>query len=268
MKKLFILLALAVAAVSARAAVTDTIVVKSEHLAVADTVMTIVPQKALDDTAAVFPTVYLLNGYGGDHRTWSKLRDDMPALSDLYGMIFVMPQGQDSWYWDSREGMEMESFIVEDLVPYIDATLPTVKDPAKRAITGLSMGGHGAMWLAIRHSDIWGSAASMSGGLDIRPFPTRWKMAKHLGDYESNTDVWDAHTVINLVPQLKPGQLNITFDCGVDDFFINVNRNFHKALLEAKIPHDYTERPGGHSMPYWANSTLYHLLFFNEVFKK
>jgi S-formylglutathione hydrolase FrmB len=95
------------------------------------------------------------------------------------------------------------------------------------------MGGHGGLWLGIRHSDIFGSAGSTSGGVNIIPFPKNWKMADQLGDYESNKEAWRDHTVINLVPQLKPGQLNIIFDCGVDDFFFEVNNELHQALLDA-----------------------------------
>ena len=71
-----------------------------------------------------------------------------------------------------------------------------------------------------------------------------------------------------LVGQLQPDALNITFDCGVDDFFAGVNRELHESMLKAGIPHDYAERPGKHSHKYWANSILYHLLFFSEAFAK
>lgn len=70
------------------------------------------------------------------------------------------------------------------------------------------------------------------------------------------------------IPKLKPGQVNIIFDCGTDDFFFEVNENLHKALLEAKIPHDYISRPGAHTHEYWRNAILFQLQFFNQQFKK
>jgi enterochelin esterase-like enzyme len=70
------------------------------------------------------------------------------------------------------------------------------------------------------------------------------------------------------VPQLKPGQLNIIFDCGSEDFFAAVNAELHQALLDAKIPHDYISRPGVHNADYWRNSILYQLLYFNEIFTR
>lgn len=250
------------------AAKVDTISVATKHIQAPAKAVVITPDAAATP-GKTFPSVYILHGYAGDYKNWTDLiRPNLAEFSDKYGMVLVMPDGRDSWYWDAPANpqMQMESFFVKDLVPYIDANYPTVKEPSKRAITGLSMGGHGAMWLAMRHSDIWGNVGSMSGGLDILPFANKWKMKETLGEFENNEDVWKRHTVINLVDSLKPGQLKITFDCGVDDFFIDVNRNMHKALVDAKIPHDYTERPGGHTRSYWKNSILYHLLFFNEAF--
>ena len=254
-------------AVPASAARIDTLVLSSRHLAVPDTVLVVTPNRVKPSGA---PSVYLLNGYGGDHRSWLNLRKNLPDLADRYGMVLVTPHGQNSWYWDSpvEPGMQMESFITTDLVPYIDAHYPTDARPEMRAITGLSMGGHGALWLALRHPDIWVNAGSTSGGVDIRPFPEKWKMKQWLGPEATNREAWNNHTVINLVPGLKAGQNNIIFDCGSEDFFADVNRNLHRALLDAGIPHDYISRPGTHNARYWRNSILYQLVFFDQMFKK
>ena len=150
----------------------------------------------------------------------------------------------------------------------VDAATAEPLIGASVTAAGSTMGGHGAMWLGIRHHDIWGSAASMSGGVDIRPFKNRWKMASLIDPDGTNQQAWETHTAINLIPTLAKGDLNILVDCGVDDFFIEVNRDFHRALLEAGIDHDYIERPGAHTQAYWRNSVLYHLLFFHEVFNK
>ena len=65
---------------------------------------------------------------------------------------------------------------------------------------------------------------------------------------------------------LKNGELKIIFDCGLDDFFLEVNRNLHKKLMDRKIDHDYIERPGGHNVAYWHNSIDYQVLFFEKFF--
>lgn len=269
MKKTLSLLAVLLAWIvpGAQAARLDTLALKSKYLPEADSVIVITPQTA---DSRRMPSVYLLNGYTGDHKGWLYMRPDLPEIADRHGLVIVMPSGMDSWYWDSPADstMQMESFFTKELVPYIDSHYPTESAPALRAIAGLSMGGHGALWLAMRHSDVWGNAGSMSGGVDIRPFPENWKMKKWLGAKETYPARWEEHTVINLVPSLKPGQLNIIFDCGVDDFFAGVNSDLHEALVRAGIPHDYISRPGAHNVPYWSEAVLYQLLFFNRSFDK
>ncbi|MFD2832654.1 hypothetical protein [Christiangramia antarctica] len=108
----------------------------------------------------------------------------------------------------------------------------------------------------------------MSGGVDIRPFPTRWDLSKRLGEYAAHPENWEKNTVINLVHLLDGKQLKILFDCGVDDFFYDANVRLHKKLLQRNIPHDYIERPGGHTNAYWNNSIKYQMLFFNDFFKQ
>ncbi len=223
-----------------------------------------------DNSPTRYPTVYLLHGYGGDAFNWYSKQPRIAELADRYGMIIVMPGADNSWYLDApgNPGRQVETFFTESLVPYIDANYPTIADRRKRAVTGLSMGGHGAFLLGSRHPDIFGAVGSMSGGVDIRPFPNNWKIATILGPYDENPAAWDAVTAAANIDKIKAADLAITFDCGVDDFFAEVNNNLHSLLLEAGVPHDYTVRPGRHSWGYWNNSVLYHLLFFNEFFNR
>ena len=256
-----------VACLWATASTTDSVEIVTPNLPTPGKAIVITPDGAEGQR---FPTVYLLNGYDGDRYSWHIIRPDLPQLADQLGIVIVTTDGRDSWYWDSPvvPEMKMESFIVNDLVPYIDSHYPTKAEALYRAVAGLSMGGHGSLWLGIRHSDIWGNAGSTSGGVDICPFSKKWKMAQWLGPLEENQEVWHNHTVMGILDNLQPGQLNIIFDCGVDDFFIEVNRNLHKALLEKGIAHDYIERPGNHTRTYWRNSILYQLIFFSNCFNK
>jgi S-formylglutathione hydrolase FrmB len=221
-----------------------------------------------------FPTVYVLHGAGGKYSDWLTDVPDkqtLPKLADLYDIIIVCPDGNvTGWYFDSPvdSTYKYETYISSELVRYIDSHYSTIKDRSKRAITGLSMGGHGALFLAFRHQDVYGACGSMSGGVDFRPFPDNWDIAKRLGKYSEHPERWDANCVINLVYLLTPNSLAITFDCGSSDFFYQVNKNLHEKLLERNIPHDFTVRPGGHTWDYWGNSINYHMLFFHTFFSK
>ncbi|MFT4024035.1 MAG: alpha/beta hydrolase-fold protein, partial [Flavihumibacter sp.] len=115
-------------------------------------------------------------------------------------------------------------------------------------------------------SQPFGAAGSMSGGVDIRPFPLNWDMAKRLGSYAEQPERWEKYTVINQLHLLTPGSLALIIDCGTSDFFYGVNEELHRQLLYRNIPHDYITRPGVHDWKYWGNAVWYQLLFFNRCF--
>lgn len=253
---------------SASAAVTDTVSVYSDSMKKNIRVVTVVPDKANKSNRC--PVVYLLHGYSGNHKTWINIKPNLAQIADREGIIFVCPDGWVSWYWDSPtdKNVRYETFISSELVNYTDKNLPSIADRKARAITGLSMGGHGALWNAIRHKEVFGAAGSTSGGVDIRPFPKSWQMAEQLGELHDNPQVWDAHTVINQLDGLNNGDLALIIDCGYGDFFMDVNNNLHEKLLSRKIDHDYLTRPGAHNNTYWNNSIDYHILFFSKHFNK
>ncbi|MDR1173081.1 MAG: esterase family protein, partial [Bacteroidales bacterium] len=218
------------------------------------------------------PVVYLLHGYGDSYADgWIKKGKGFEQLADLYRVIIVCPDGGvSSWYFDSPidKDFRYETYIVKELVSWIDGHYHTIASPKGRGITGLSMGGHGALYLAIRHQDVFGTAGSMSGGVDIRPFPNNWDIAKRLGTYAQYPDNWEKNTVVNMVHLLAPGSLAMIIDCGSDDFFYRVNCRLHEELLYRNIPHDFISRPGAHNWEYWKNAIKYQLLFMSNFFSQ
>ena len=216
-----------------------------------------------------YPVIYLLHGYGGSYAQWPKLAPQLAGKVDELKIIIVCPDGAvGSWWLDSPvdTAFRYETFVSRELVSYIDAKYPTLANREHRAITGLSMGGHGGLYLAIRHKDLFGAAGATSGGVDFRPFPKNWDLKKRLGDTICCRDNWDKNTVINVAEDLHNGELKLIFDCGIKDFFLQVNRNLHQLLLSKGIDHDYTERPGAHNNAYWKNSIDYQLVFFRKFF--
>ncbi|MCX2574902.1 alpha/beta hydrolase [Pedobacter sandarakinus] len=221
-----------------------------------------------------YPTLYLLHGAGGKYADWVTATPDknvVKNLSDQFETIVVCPDGGvTSWYFDSPEMKSYlyETYVADELVNYIDKNYSTITNRTGRAITGLSMGGHGALYLAFRHQDIFGACGSMSGGVDLRPFPENWDLSKRLGKYSEHPDRWEENSVINLTHLLIPNKLSIIIDCGTNDFFYKVNVNLHDKLMERNIPHDFIIRPGVHNWDYWSNAINYQMLFFSRYFKQ
>lgn len=218
-----------------------------------------------------FPVVYLLHGHSGNYATWVKGFKELGKQVDQYGFIVVCADGNySSWYFDSPidSSFKYETYVVKELVSFIDKKYKTIADRTGRAISGLSMGGHGALYLSFRHQDVFGAAGSMSGGVDIRPFPDKWDIKKRLGSITEFPENWNQNTVTNMLDLVKDNKLKLIIDCGVDDFFMTVNRELHAKMLALKINHDYIERPGEHNLKYWENSLKYQLLFFYDFFNE
>ena len=267
MKKLLTLAVALVLCGSAMAFNRETVAIHSEAMNKNITITVILPDNYHEKKD--LPVVYMLHGHGDNHTAWDT-KGQTGVLADLYNTIIVMPDGGvNSWYWDSpvNESYKYETFVTKEIISYIDSHYKTKADRTARAITGLSMGGHGALYLALRHQDLFGAAGSTSGGVDIRPFPKNWGISKWLGTIEEHPENWEAHTVINLVERLEPGKLSLIIDCGYDDFFFGVNCALHEKLLKAGIKHDFYVREGVHNWDYWRNSIQYQLLYFSNYFK-
>ena len=261
-----LLLGALVFAAPSAAARLDTVAVPS--VAMQRPIRALVAVPETNHPAQRVPVVYLLHGYGGDHLNWQS-RIDLRPLADAWGVLIVCPDGSpNSWYLDSPvdADSQYETFMSRELVDWVDAHYPTLPTPTARAITGLSMGGHGALFLALRHPDVFGAAGSMSGGVDLTTSTKQWDLAAKLGAYEVHPERWHAHSLVHLAGSLEPPTPDLLIDCGVDDLFIEPNRRLHALLLDRAIPHTYVERPGGHTWAYWTVALPDHLRFFSRVF--
>jgi S-formylglutathione hydrolase FrmB len=251
------------------AARVDTVNVPSASMGKTVRCVIVVPE-GYARSATRFPVLYLLHGYSGDYGDWLRFAPDLEKYSDQYKMMVVCPDGgYNSWYLDSpvMPGERYETFTSGELVSYVDENYKTIADKDHRGISGLSMGGHGALFLAFRHPDVFGAAGSTSGGVDIRPFPKNWDLGQKLGTIEEHPENWEKYTVYNLAGNVKPGTLKLMIDCGTGDFFLEVNRSLHKKLEKMKIGHVYIESPGAHNSEYWKQSIVGQLAFFDKAFK-
>jgi S-formylglutathione hydrolase FrmB len=202
-----------------------------------------------------YPVLYLLHGYSDDHTIWHRRTSIERYVQDL-PLIVVMPDGGHSFYCDAVEGLAWETAIVRDLIGYVDRVFHTRSGRYGRAVAGLSMGGYGAVRLALRHPERFCAAVSHSGALRYGhglPDPERgkeWYEAQRriLGDNPLGgpNDLYAlaAHQDPATGPALR-------IDCGVDDFLLEDNRAFIAHLKDIGYPHEYAEFPGAHNWAYW-----------------
>ena len=241
----FAAVAITFSALTASAADVKTVAVKSDSMKKEVKVVVITPS-AYADKKTKFPVVYFLHGFSGDQTVWGT-QSGLAPLADRYGMIFVSPDGaKSSWWIDSPvdDKMKYETFVSRELVKFIDANYRTIADRRHRAITGESMGGHGALFNAIRHKDVFGAVASIYGGTDLPPFAGQWDLNLRLGDIKEHPDNWQKFSAVDAAKTLRNGELAIFSIIGTSDFFLKVNREFHDLLSKNKVEHYYLEVRG------------------------
>ena len=229
----------------------DTITVWSEANQVYISSIVIHPNPSSTEPHSV---VYLLHGAGGSYTYWSDEMDNLDELSSINGVIIVLVDAQgNSWYFDSpvNSSLRMETYVTQELLPYIDSAYQTHSMAQGRAIMGLSMGGHGALFLALRHQELFGWAGSMAGGVDFSTFNNHWDIPSLLGPYKKNKRCWKEYTVNHHAATLDSIEVQLMIDCGEDDFFLEGNNALHDILTERGIAHRYNTYPGGHSAEYW-----------------
>ncbi|WP_294964928.1 alpha/beta hydrolase family protein [uncultured Flavobacterium sp.] len=266
---------------------TMTYAAKVDTLQVASTAMgktykaAVVLPNSYTKSKIAFPVMYLLHGAYGHFSDWLKNTPNKKLvhnLADQYNMIIVMPEGETfSFYIDSPVNKEsqFETFITQEVIQKVDKTYKTIANKSGRVITGLSMGGHGALYLSARHPELFCAAGSMSGAVDMSTMLNRDSSAQIVklmqpvfGDKSGNTELYEQNSVLRMADKIKANKLPLIIDCGVDDFLIEPNRELHRRLVYNKVDHDYTERPGAHTWDYWENSLPYHALFFNKILAK
>ncbi|MCU0401580.1 MAG: esterase family protein [Algoriphagus sp.] len=230
------------------------------------------------------PVLYLLHGGSGAFNDWHQKVTEkglVNKMAEQYDLIIVTPGvGPASYYYDSpiMDSVNYETYITAELIPHIDKTYRTLAKKESRAISGLSMGGHGAITLSAKHPELFVTAGSMSGVMNI---DTRmWKVPEDfrntrlegqkamLGAINYDAPTFNPYTAVGLVDKIKENKLALIIDCGVDDFLIETNRQMHQLLVANGIAHEYIERPGAHTWQYWTEALPVHLFFMNKYLQR
>ena len=249
-----------------------------------------------------YPVAYYLHGLGGNESDWLSRADIAGVMDSLIAggapeLILVLPDGDNGWYatWsEPRDSaactadstlaeaagtycvahQRYDDYIAVDLFAHIDSTYRTIADRDHRGISGLSMGGYGAVTLALRFPAVFGAAASHSGVLSpfyAGPHPFS-EPARYLTSRDSLPAVWGglwrwmapvfggdtvrwwagdpAHLVRRLLTMHRPVPA-LFFDVGTSDGHADENRALHAELTALGVVHEYAEWPGKHDWPYW-----------------
>ena len=225
----------------------------------------IVPQQA-----GPWATLYLLHGYSDDHTIWMR-RTSLERYVDGWPLLVVLPNGGNSFYSDAQAGEKHESALVNDLMGFIETTFPVRRERGGRAIGGLSMGGYGAIKLALKHPGLFASAHSHSGALDLASMmqveqpDIRQAVERIFGPSPLGGEDDPSALAERLALQAGPTALPaLKIDCGHDDFLLEQNRTFHAHLERIGLAHRYEEHPGAHTWEYWDTHIREALLFHRE----
>ena len=206
-----------------------------------------------------YKTLYLLHGLSGDHTSWLQ-KTSIARYATEYGIAVVMPDVGRSWYTNTAYGENYFTFVAEELPAVCRSYFKGMSDKREdNYVAGLSMGGYGAMKIAMTYPDRYCGCVTLSGALDItrknRPRNlTEWRALfdYNLQDFDQllNTE----HDVYGLVRKNHAAGLpfpKLFIWCGTEDDLIHNNRSMRDLLTELGIEHCYKESEGTHSWQWW-----------------
>lgn len=260
----FLLLLTSVLLISPALKSQELIVIQSANLTCNDSVRVYTPQN-LSGTDTI-PTLFLLHGWSGNYKNWGD-KYDLQTISNKSGFRIITPDGfYNSWYLNNTnpDKMQWRTFFDKELFPLMKKKYNLT--PATTFITGLSMGGHGAINLFMDHPHLFRSAGSMSGVLDLQFTSLKnTELVKVIGD---KTERLESESAINRLDTLAGLEKPIIVTCGYDDVYSKSAEAFSEKCREKKIPHVLLLTPGTHSWKYWGYALDEHLNFFRKLLDK
>src|SRR5262249_40609440 len=221
------------------------------------------------DKTRRFPVLYFLHGLGDSEQTflrsgaWNNVQD-LWQRRQLGEFIIVTPAGGAGFYINSKDGRQRyEDFFLREFMPAIEKRYRIRAARDSRGIAGISMGGYGALHIAFRHPELFGSVSAHSAAL-IERLPEvssagfrQSPLARILGGvFGSPPDsaFWGRNSPLRLARSARLAGLHIYFDCGdQDDYGFEAGAAaLHKLLAARGVAHEYHAYPGGHSWSYFA----------------
>ena len=217
------------------------------------------------------PLLVLLHGADSSPDDLSEhLHAVLARAAEAHRVTIVAPDGSaDGWWLDSpeRPGSRYASLVAADLLADVRAELPVNE---VHGIMGISMGGHGALTLALDHPGVFRSVSSLSGVVDLTLAHDRPALVELLGALDSRRDRWESHSArqrIEAAPERARG-LALRLSCGTTDRWFEPNRALHQRLDALQIAHAYDEAPAGHDWSYWTSSVPSHVAWHAKLLNR
>ncbi|WP_339723273.1 alpha/beta hydrolase-fold protein [uncultured Paraglaciecola sp.] len=217
------------------------------------------------------PVVILLHGVYGNNWVWMDLGGahlvyEQLRQQGLSEFVLVMPSDGGIWegsaYLPLQQG-NFEQWIMDDVITAVTDNVDAVSTASNWYITGLSMGGYGALRLGAKFAEQFKGIAAHSAITKISDMAlfTDTPLSHYQTQDEHETDI--LYWCKKHREQLPP----IRLDCGKQDQLLVSNQALDKALNEANIAHHYQELQGSHEWPYWHENLRTTLTFFNNIEK-
>jgi len=219
-----------------------------------------------------YPVLYFLHGLGENEQAlvtsggWG-LIEDLERERKIGGFLMVAPEGRGSFFINSADGRSRYSdFLRTEFLPFVETRYRVLRARGSRGVTGLSMGGFGALRFAFAYPELFGSVSAQSPALvtesprlldaDLHDAggPLEHLLASVFGD---PVDIrhWNQNNPLQLARE-KPAKIRgqkIYFNCGEQDEygFADGAKALDKQLSGEKIPHEFHLYPGGHDADYF-----------------
>ncbi len=210
--------------------------------------------------------LFLLHGLGGNSDEWLRF-SKIEYYAKKYHLFVIMPEVNRSFYSNTAYRMRYFDYLSEELPQFIETWFSVDLSRNNTFIAGESMGGYGALRIALSKPQRFGSAASLSGVLDIDDFHTILKEGIFTDISVQEFEMLNTESLIPLAKTLaaskeKPRIIQL---CGQQDFLYQNNQNFRNALKAMSYGHTYMEAPGDHEWPYWDKAIQYAIRFFLQM---
>ncbi len=196
------------------------------------------------------PLLYLLHGLSDDHTAWTRYTS-LERYAAEQGLAVVMPSAGRSFYADERHGHAYWTYVSEELPQVVSQFFRVTQDPARTYVAGLSMGGYGALKLALTHPERYAGAAALSGALDVRRL-AEWGERDELFGRIFGGPPGDDDDLLVLLGRLDPARVPpLHVSCGTEDELVGDVRAFVQAATAAGVDVTSDLRPGDHAWSLW-----------------